>query len=180
MSSIFRFKQPPTVFFRPATSSKRDSNTGFSCKHCKIFKNTYFEKHLRTAASDSSYILHKKLNKIIQEPDLPFVSFWNKKNTLFYLLSFDFIRFITHCHSLSLIVIFCYLLSFVVILSTRCHSLYHSSVFYKQSPPEVFFVEKPFSSISQYSQENTCVAEAYSEPSRTSKMELFAKTVDGF
>ena len=39
------------------------------------FKNTYFEKHLRTAAPDSSYILHRKLTKVIQEPDLPFVSF---------------------------------------------------------------------------------------------------------
>ena len=39
-----------------------------SCEHrkiFKIFKNVYFEKHLRTAASDSSDILHKKLNKII-------------------------------------------------------------------------------------------------------------------
>ena len=35
------------------------------------FKNTYFEKHLRTAGSDSSYILHRKLNKIIQEADWP-------------------------------------------------------------------------------------------------------------
>ena len=35
---------------------------------------TYFEKHLRTAGSDS-YILHRKLNKIIQEADWPFVSF---------------------------------------------------------------------------------------------------------
>ena len=33
------------------------------------FKNTYFEKHLRTAGSDSSYILHRKLNKVIQEAD---------------------------------------------------------------------------------------------------------------
>ena len=39
------------------------------------FNNTYFEKHLRTATSDSSYILHRKLNKIIQEPDLPFFAF---------------------------------------------------------------------------------------------------------
>ena len=39
------------------------------------FKNTYFEKHLGTTASDSSYILHRNLNKIIQEPDWPFVSF---------------------------------------------------------------------------------------------------------
>ena len=33
------------------------------------FKNTYFEKHLRTTGPDSSYILHRKLNKIIQEVD---------------------------------------------------------------------------------------------------------------
>ena len=39
------------------------------------FKNTYFEKDLRTAASDSSNILHRIFNKIIQEPDWPFVSF---------------------------------------------------------------------------------------------------------
>ena len=24
----------------------------FSCEYCKIFKNTYFEEHLRTAASE--------------------------------------------------------------------------------------------------------------------------------
>ena len=42
------------------------------------------------------------------------------KITLFYLLSFVFIRSITRCHSLSLIVTFCYSLSFVV---TRCYTL---------------------------------------------------------
>ena len=62
------------------------------------------------------------------------------KITLFYLLSFVFIRFITRCHSLSLIIIFCYSLSFVVTrchslsfvvtcCTTRCHSLYHSLSF---------------------------------------------------
>ena len=30
---------------------KRDSNTGVSCEYFEIFKNTYFEKHLRTTAS---------------------------------------------------------------------------------------------------------------------------------
>ena len=40
--------------------------------------------------------------------------------TLFYLLSFVFIRLITRCYSLSLIVIFCHSLSFVII---QCHSL---------------------------------------------------------
>ena len=39
------------------------------------FKKTYFEKHLRAAPSDGSFILHRKLNKIIQEPDCHFVSF---------------------------------------------------------------------------------------------------------
>ena len=45
------------------------------------------------------------------------------KITLFYLLSFVFIRFMTRCHSLSLIVTLSYSLSFVVI---SCHLLYHS------------------------------------------------------
>ena len=45
------------------------------------------------------------------------------KITLIYLLLF--IRFITRCHSLSLIVILCYSLSFVVTsCTTRCNSLY--------------------------------------------------------
>ena len=98
------------------------------------FKNTYFEKHLQTADSDSSYILHRKLNKIIQEPDCPcrldFCFFLKHKITLFYFLSYAFTRFITRCHSLSLIVIFCYSLSFVVsCCTTRCHSLNHSLPF---------------------------------------------------
>ena len=42
------------------------------------------------------------------------------KITLFYLPSFVFIRFISRCRSLSLIVAFYYSLSYVV---TRCHSL---------------------------------------------------------
>ena len=55
------------------------------------------------------------------------------KITLFYLLSFIFIRFITRCHSLSLIVIFvtrCHSLSFVVsCCTTRRHSFNHSLSF---------------------------------------------------
>ena len=86
------------------------------------FKNTYFEKHLRTAGSDSSYILLKKLNKIFRKW-IGLLFLLKHKITLFYLLSFVFIRFMTRCHSLSLIVIFSYSLSFVVI---RCHLLYHS------------------------------------------------------
>ena len=73
--------------------------------------------------------MHKKLNKILQEPDCPFVSL-KLKITLFYLLSFVFIRCTTHCcHSLSLLpssVTLCHSFPLVVI---RCHSLYHSLSF---------------------------------------------------
>ena len=98
------------------------------------FKNTYFEKHLRTAGSDSSYILHRKLNKIIQEADWPsrlaFCFFWNIKSLYFtyshshsFVLSLAVIR----CYSLSFFVTRCHLLSFVVTCCTTCcHSLYHS------------------------------------------------------
>ena len=51
-----------------------------------------------------------------------FLFLLKQKTTLFYLLPFVFICFITRCHSLSLIVIFCCSLPFLV---TRCHSLYH-------------------------------------------------------
>ena len=108
------------------------------------FKNTYFEKHLRTAGSDSSYILHRKLNKIIQEADWPsrlaFCFFWNIKSLYFtYSHSHSFVLsiavipchslsfFVTRCHSLSLVVTCCQSLSLVVpLVVTRCHSLYHS------------------------------------------------------
>ena len=36
----------------PVTLLKRDSNTVFPCEYCKIFKKTYFEEHLGTAASE--------------------------------------------------------------------------------------------------------------------------------
>ena len=86
------------------------------------FKNIYFENHLRTVGSDSSYILHieKLFRKSTGLPDWPFF-LWKHKITLFYLLSLVFIPFITRCHLLSLI--FGYSLSFVVI---HCHLLYHS------------------------------------------------------
>ena len=34
--------------FRP----KKNPTQMFSCEYCEIFKNTYFKKHLRTAASE--------------------------------------------------------------------------------------------------------------------------------
>ena len=43
--------------FRTATSLKRDSKTGvFFCEYCETFKNTYFEKHLQMAASDTHFM----------------------------------------------------------------------------------------------------------------------------
>ena len=33
---------------RSATLLKMDSNIGISSEYCEIFKNTYFEEHLRT------------------------------------------------------------------------------------------------------------------------------------
>ena len=39
---------------RTVTLLKRDSNTGVSYEICELFKNTYFEKHLRTTAFSSS------------------------------------------------------------------------------------------------------------------------------
>ena len=46
------------------TLLKRDCNTRFS-EYFKIFKNTYFAEHLRTAASETAFsvILKKKMIK---------------------------------------------------------------------------------------------------------------------
>ena len=41
---------------RPATLLKGDPNPGVFCEYCEIFKNTYFKKHLQTAASDKRYV----------------------------------------------------------------------------------------------------------------------------
>ena len=40
---------------------KRGPSIGAFCKYCKIFKNTYFEEHLQTAASEShnSFLIKK-------------------------------------------------------------------------------------------------------------------------
>ena len=38
------------IVFRLATLSKRDPTLVFSCEYCEIFKNNYFEGHLRTPA----------------------------------------------------------------------------------------------------------------------------------
>ena len=103
---------------RPSTLLRRDCNTGvllWICEYFPFFKNTYFEKHLRTVVYDSNYMLHKKLNKIIQEPDWLFVSFWNIKSLCFtYSHLFSF--------ALSLAVIRCHSFSFFLLVAIRCHS----------------------------------------------------------
>ena len=77
----------------------------------------------------SSYILHKKLNKILQELDWPFVSFWNLKSlyfNCFHTFSFVVPLPVIHRHSLSLVVTRCHSLWLVVTrCTTRNHSLYH-------------------------------------------------------
>ena len=39
--------------FREPALLKRDLTKGVFCEHGEIFKNTYFEEHLRTAASEN-------------------------------------------------------------------------------------------------------------------------------
>ena len=125
------------VFFRPAILLKKTPIQVFSREHRKIFKNTYFEKHLRTAASDSSYILLKKLNIIVEEPDCLSVSLWNIKLLYFtYSHSHSIVlsRAVIRCHSVSFFVTRCHSLSIVVpLVVTRCHLLHHSLSFYKRS-----------------------------------------------
>ena len=60
--------------WRSATLLKRDSNPGFSCKYCEIFKSTFFEKHLWTSVS-----VHFKLQRGTQHPALKYLrSFFEK------------------------------------------------------------------------------------------------------
>ena len=55
-NQMFRSSEATTrVFYKKAVRTcnfiKKDSNTGFYCEYCELFKNTYFQEHLRTAAS---------------------------------------------------------------------------------------------------------------------------------
>ena len=101
------------------------------------FKNICFEKHLRTAGSDSSYILHRKYTNIIQEADWPsrlaFCFFWNIKSVYFtYSHSYSFVLSLTliRCHSLSFFITRCHSLSLVLpLIVTLYYSLYHSLSF---------------------------------------------------
>ena len=99
---------------------------------------TYLEKHLRTAASDSSYVLLKKLNNIVQEPDCPSVSFWDIKLLYFtYSHSYSIVLSlaVNHCHSMSFFVTRCHSLSLAVPLVVTCCTSRLS--FYKRSFPSI-------------------------------------------
>ena len=99
----------------------------------------------------NNYILHKKLNKNLEEPFRPFVSFLNLKLLSFtWSHSFSFVvtRFTPHCHSLSFVV-----MSFVV---TCCHSLsllYHSALFVvTRCTTHILIIRKPLKSVNCFSQ----------------------------
>ena len=99
------------------------------------FKNTYFEKHLRTAGS-LILVIYCKENWIklfrIGLPDWPFVSFETKSLYFTYYHSYSFVLSlaVNRCYSLSFFVTRCHLLSFVVTCcTTRCHSFYQTMSF---------------------------------------------------
>ena len=105
----------------------------FSCKYCEIFKNSYFEKHLRTTASVNSR------SAVFQESlALPF-----KWNALTSGISWQ------HTHS-NLVGIF-----------SQFWQLRHSWELYTgflvpEAVAQICSVKKVFLEISQNSQENTC------------------------
>ena len=115
----------------------------------------------------SNYILPKNLNKILQEPDWPFVSFCFI--IPFYLLSLVLSLAVICGHLLSLFITCCYSLSLVV---TRCHSLslvvtqwttrlsFIKRYFFLTSDLHFFFFRRLFKkgalSFLQNPSENTC------------------------
>ena len=94
----------------------------FSYEHCKIFKSTYFKKHLRTNASDSSIYFIKSWIKLLRNQISLLFHFetWNQSALLTLICFHSF-----YC-SLSYAVIHCYFLLLVVICS---NSMYHSLLF---------------------------------------------------
>ena len=61
-----------------------------------------------------NYVLHKKLNEVHQETDLPFCLSWNFKVTLFYVLSFALSLAVIRYYSLSFFITPRHSFSFVV------------------------------------------------------------------
>ena len=104
----------------------------FSCESCEIFNGSFFIEHLRWLLLQRfcfTLSFQENVAEYISVIQCIIVLFWNQKS-----LSFAFIRCTTRCHSLytslSLVVIYCHLLWFVVTrYTTRCRSLYHSSLF---------------------------------------------------
>ena len=47
---------------RPETLLIRNSNRGVSCEYCEISRNTYFEEHLQTAASEKAFVNENDVN----------------------------------------------------------------------------------------------------------------------
>ena len=47
---------------------KRDPSQVFSCEYCKILKNTYIEKHLRTVSSDCQKMINNILQLLNEQP----------------------------------------------------------------------------------------------------------------
>ena len=67
-------KQPPELFYKKAvvkklaifTEKKPLLESLFNSEYYEIFKSTYFEEHLRTAASEDAFLKLRKI-KIVHE-----------------------------------------------------------------------------------------------------------------
>ena len=53
--------------WEPATLLKKTPTQEFSCETCEIFKNIYFEEHLRTAASKKQYVTEKAIHLFLSQ-----------------------------------------------------------------------------------------------------------------
>ena len=47
----------------PGLKTRPQHRCLFPCEYCKIFKNTYFEEHLRTAASEPKTVINREMNE---------------------------------------------------------------------------------------------------------------------
>ena len=122
---------------RLATLLKRDFNTGVFLWILLTLRTPISKNICERLVLIVVNIMHRKLNKIIQEVDWPsrlaFCFFWNIKSLYFaYSHSHSFVLSlaVTHCHFLLLVVFCCHSLSLAVpLVVTRCDSLYHSLSF---------------------------------------------------
>ena len=71
-------KQPPEVFYKKAVVNS---------EYCEIFESTYFEEHLRTAASENVFMkLRKRLFKETSENVCFYFMKETRKNACFYFM----------------------------------------------------------------------------------------------